>query len=264
MLEVRDLLLEAGGHRVQRAPQRTRLVRRAHGHPAIEAALRHLPRDLLHLHDGLRDTARHEDADAGRDRERHESAGEQDAVDRRERGGDFRERQREPHDAFHRAATLHGHGDVEQRNVDGGAAARGPPDLAGESGAHLGPCAVVLHACKIHRRHQGIRDHDTVRADERHTCAGGRRRARRPQIRLGPLRVAGQERLGVVVQQARARGQTLRQRIDGGALERVTQIEPGEEDAHGDERDERERELDRDTPPNEADHEVSPSVSSKR
>src|SRR6266550_1776167 len=53
-------------------------------------------------------------------------------------------------------------------------------------------------------------------------------------------------------------------RAPAAAAARVTQIEPGEEDAHGDERDERERELDRDAPSNEADHEVSPSVSSKR
>ena len=264
LLEVRDLVDEARRHRVERASQGADLVGGAHGHALIELALRHPSRDRFHLDDRPGHAPGDEHADARGDHEGDEPADQQDAVDRDERRAHFGERQRETHHALDRPTALHRHRDVEEGDVNGRAAARGAADLAREGGADLGPLAVVFDAREVHGRDERIRDHHTVGADERDARPGRRRRARRPEIELGPLRVTGKQRFSVVMEEARAGREALRQRIDGGALERVAQIEAGGEHADRDEAHQRQRELGSNAPSHEPDHGAPPSSRSKR
>src|SRR3989475_13117845 len=72
LLETLDLLPEARGHRVQRAPERADLVRGAHGGAQGEVALAHPARDRLHLDHRARHSPGDEEADGARHDERHE------------------------------------------------------------------------------------------------------------------------------------------------------------------------------------------------
>jgi hypothetical protein len=123
---------------------------------------------------------------------------------------------------------------------------------------------VILDVRQLGRGNDGVGEHGAVRGDQRHARAGRGGRARRPVVERARRPGLAEAGRGLVVKEAPGRDEARFERIDGGVLERGAEVEARREDAHRHESDERQRQLDRDTPPQEVQHVPWPSSRSKR
>ena len=245
VLEILEPVAEPPGQHVEGPGQHADLVGRAHRRPGGEVALTHLARDGLHLNHGVRHPSGHEHADGEGDEQGQESADEHDPVDRSIGRRHRRQRQRQTQHRSDAIAIAYGKRDVEQRLVDGHAPAQVAADAPGQRRPHLRTLGVILDTRQRGDRHLGIAEHATVEGDQRDARARGLARAHRERahgVRTGvprdqPARVAHQE--------PGRRCQARFQRLDREGLQRLVEIEPGRDQRHADEADQREGELER-------------------
>ena len=250
LLEVVDLLAQPRHHRVESAAQSADLIHGAHRRARRILALAHAPRDRFHLDDGPRDAAGDEEADTRRHGEREQTAREEHAVDPGIRGRDDRQRQRQAEHADGARAVSHRQRHIKEGGTDGDATPQVAPDVAVERCADFGAVSMILEPRQLRLRHLGIGEDDPVGRDERDARAGRPGRAH-DEVPQRARHRADEQPARFVVQQARGGDQAGLQRVHGERLEGAGEIDTRRARRDGDEADERERQLDGDTPANE-------------